>query len=81
MQIRVGVKPLLQIGGATDYRLCVFEGIRTSGLVSLSNYVNVPVRFCAFPCRFAGSPHDGQIASLALAACRQPRPAPDRVGV
>lgn len=74
MQIRVGVKPLLRIGGVTDYRCCVFEGIRTSGLVSLSNYVNVPVRFCGFPCRFAGSPHSGQYASLRWPLAVNPGP-------
>ena len=70
-------------------RIRGFADFRRSGFVPLDKFpvphschvVKAQVRFRAFQDRLLGSFHSEQCASLALAACRQPRPAPDRVGV
>ena len=43
--------------------------------------VKTQFRFCGCQGHLPGPPHGKDCASLALAPCRQPRPAPDRAGV
>lgn len=87
--LRIHAKPDLCFCASVDSLTAISTLLRSSvnpywhirGFLCIQQYGFVHRRLCRHPGRSQIHPAADKCASLAHAACRQPRPAPDRVGV